>query len=122
MPTPACSATAAIGASGSAVKTARADSRISRSLRAAWACRPLSPGLLGAFTREQNTSFRVGFAKDCAAEMVSSRVMNLGRIGIWNVGLRSDDPRMRGEIQEAAAELEELGYGAIWLGGSPGVA
>ena len=36
------SATAAIGASGSATKTARAASRISSSLRAAWARRPLS--------------------------------------------------------------------------------
>jgi probable F420-dependent oxidoreductase len=47
--------------------------------------------------------------------------MDLGRVGIWNVGLRSDDPQARGEIAETAAELEELGYGTIWLGGSPGV-
>jgi probable F420-dependent oxidoreductase len=47
--------------------------------------------------------------------------MDLGRIGIWDVGLREEDPRAAGEIREAAAELEELGYGAIWLGGSPGV-
>jgi probable F420-dependent oxidoreductase len=47
--------------------------------------------------------------------------MDLGRIGIWNSGLRSEDPHVVAEIPEAAAELEELGYGAIWLGGSPGV-
>ena len=47
--------------------------------------------------------------------------MDLGRIGIWNSGLRSEDPRVVAEIPEAAAELEELGYAAIWLGGSPGV-
>ncbi|WP_119726463.1 LLM class F420-dependent oxidoreductase [Thermomonospora amylolytica] len=47
--------------------------------------------------------------------------MELGRVGIWSVGLRSEDPAARGEILEAAAELEELGYGAIWLGASPGV-
>jgi probable F420-dependent oxidoreductase len=47
--------------------------------------------------------------------------MDLGRVGVWNVGLRSDDPGAAGEIREAAAELEELGYGAIWLGSSPGV-
>jgi probable F420-dependent oxidoreductase len=47
--------------------------------------------------------------------------MDLGRIGIWNSGLRDEDPKVAGEIPEAAAELEELGYGAIWLGGSPGV-
>jgi probable F420-dependent oxidoreductase len=47
--------------------------------------------------------------------------MELGRVGVWNIGLRSEDPDARGEIADAAAELEELGYGAIWLGGSPGV-
>lgn len=42
-------------------------------------------------------------------------------IGIWSSGLRSDDPNAAGEIREAAAELEELGYSSIWLGSSPGV-
>lgn len=42
----------------------------------------------------------------------------VGRYGIWSVGLRSEDPARRAEIAEAAAELEELGYGAAWLGGS----
>jgi probable F420-dependent oxidoreductase len=42
-----------------------------------------------------------------------------GRIGIWSIGLRADDPARRGDIAEAAAELEELGYGTIWVGGSP---
>ncbi|MGW4272546.1 LLM class F420-dependent oxidoreductase [Streptomyces seoulensis] len=42
----------------------------------------------------------------------------VGRYGVWNVGLRTEDPARRGEIAEAAAELEELGYGAAWLGGS----
>ncbi|WP_406330305.1 LLM class F420-dependent oxidoreductase [Streptomyces sp. NBC_00203] len=41
-----------------------------------------------------------------------------GRYGIWSVGLRSEDPAKRAEIAEAAAELEQLGYGAVWLGGS----
>jgi probable F420-dependent oxidoreductase len=43
---------------------------------------------------------------------------SVGRYGIWSHGLRSEDPSLRGEIGEAAAELEELGYGAVWLGGS----
>jgi probable F420-dependent oxidoreductase len=47
--------------------------------------------------------------------------MELGRVGIWSIGLRSEDPQARGDIAEAAAELEELGYGTIWLGGSPGI-
>lgn len=43
---------------------------------------------------------------------------SVGRHGIWSVGLRSEDPARRGELAEAAAELEQLGYGAVWLGGS----
>ncbi|XVQ14360.1 LLM class F420-dependent oxidoreductase [Spirillospora sp. CA-255316] len=44
--------------------------------------------------------------------------MDLGRLGVWNIGIRSGDA---GRNREAAAELEELGYGAVWLGGSPAV-
>ncbi|WP_217213981.1 LLM class F420-dependent oxidoreductase [Streptomyces sp. AC550_RSS872] len=43
---------------------------------------------------------------------------SVGRHGIWSVGLRSEDPARRGELAEAAAELEQLGYGAVWLGGN----
>ncbi|MEV4866530.1 LLM class F420-dependent oxidoreductase [Streptomyces ossamyceticus] len=46
---------------------------------------------------------------------------NTGRYGIWSIGLRSEDPARRGELAEVAAELEELGFGAVWLGGSTGV-
>ncbi|MFJ3821359.1 LLM class F420-dependent oxidoreductase [Streptomyces nodosus] len=46
---------------------------------------------------------------------------SVGRYGIWSLGLRSEDPARRGELAEAAAELEELGFGAVWLGGSSGV-
>jgi probable F420-dependent oxidoreductase len=42
----------------------------------------------------------------------------IGRYGVWSIGLRSEDPSRRGELGEAAAELEELGYGAVWLGGN----
>ncbi|MDR3082494.1 MAG: LLM class F420-dependent oxidoreductase [Streptomyces sp.] len=45
----------------------------------------------------------------------------VGRYGIWSVGLRSQDATKRGELTEAAAELEELGFDAVWLGGSSGV-
>ena len=38
--------------------------------------------------------------------------MELGGIGIWSSGLRYGDP---GPIADAAAELDELGYGAIWV-------
>jgi probable F420-dependent oxidoreductase len=40
--------------------------------------------------------------------------MDLGRIGIWSSPLRGGDP---GESADAAAELEELGYGALWIPG-----
>jgi probable F420-dependent oxidoreductase len=43
--------------------------------------------------------------------------VELGRVGIWNHDIGLDDPRSR----EAAAELEALGYGAVWIGGSPPV-
>ncbi|MEU8029743.1 LLM class F420-dependent oxidoreductase [Streptomyces sp. NPDC049099] len=46
----------------------------------------------------------------------------IGRYGIWSVGLRSEDPARRGELGEAADELEALGYGALWLGGSSSAA
>ncbi|MFC7840278.1 LLM class F420-dependent oxidoreductase [Streptomyces sp. NPDC057382] len=46
----------------------------------------------------------------------------VGRYGIWSVGLRSEDPQRRGELTEAAAELEELGFGALWLGGNSSAA
>ncbi|MFR9790998.1 LLM class F420-dependent oxidoreductase [Streptomyces sp. MB22_4] len=42
----------------------------------------------------------------------------LGRHGVWDVGLRAEDPARRGEQEDAAAELEELDFGAIWLGGN----
>ncbi|AVH58541.1 MULTISPECIES: LLM class F420-dependent oxidoreductase [Streptomyces] len=42
----------------------------------------------------------------------------VGRYGIWSVGLRSEEPARRTDIAEAAAELEDLGYGAVWLGGN----
>ncbi|MER6158632.1 LLM class F420-dependent oxidoreductase [Streptomyces sp. NPDC001868] len=46
---------------------------------------------------------------------------DLGRYGIWSIGLRTEDPARRTELAEAAAELEELGFGTAWLGGSTGV-
>jgi len=50
--------------------------------------------------------------------MSSALKETVGRYGIWSVGLRSEDPSRRGELAEATAELEQLGYGAVWLGGS----
>ncbi|MFG3011289.1 LLM class F420-dependent oxidoreductase [Streptomyces cinerochromogenes] len=50
--------------------------------------------------------------------MTASLKETVGRYGIWSHELRSEAPDRRGELAEAAAELEELGYGAVWLGGS----
>jgi probable F420-dependent oxidoreductase len=41
----------------------------------------------------------------------------LGRVGIWSGQLRRSPD---GEIIEAAAELEELGFGALWIPGGRG--
>ena len=41
----------------------------------------------------------------------------LGKIGIWSMELRFGDAA---EKREAAAELDELGYGAIWIPGGLG--
>jgi probable F420-dependent oxidoreductase len=40
-------------------------------------------------------------------------VSGLGRVGVWSRELRFHADR--GEAAEAAAELEELGYGALWI-------
>ncbi|WP_159767006.1 LLM class F420-dependent oxidoreductase [Streptomyces sp. HM190] len=45
-------------------------------------------------------------------------IQHTGRYGIWSAGLRSEDPARRDELVEAAAELEELGFDTVWLGGS----
>jgi probable F420-dependent oxidoreductase len=39
--------------------------------------------------------------------------INLGGTGIWNSALRYGEP---GEVAEIAAELEQLGYTALWVG------
>jgi probable F420-dependent oxidoreductase len=47
-----------------------------------------------------------------------------GRVGIWSWAFRSTTAgaARQAEIAEAVAELEELGYGTVWLGGSPAIA
>jgi probable F420-dependent oxidoreductase len=42
--------------------------------------------------------------------------IEIGRVGIWNQGESWD--AAGNEVDEAAAELDELGYGAIWTGNS----
>ncbi|RLV01302.1 LLM class F420-dependent oxidoreductase [Streptomyces griseocarneus] len=49
---------------------------------------------------------------------------DLGRVGVWSMELRVDDPddsKRLDEVGAAAAELEALGYGTLWVGGSPDI-
>ncbi len=54
-----------------------------------------------------------------------ARSDRLGSIGIWSSGwsaaFRSDDPELTAAAGDAAAEVEALGFGTLWLGGSPSV-
>ncbi|MFF3833269.1 TIGR03620 family F420-dependent LLM class oxidoreductase [Streptomyces sp. NPDC002458] len=55
--------------------------------------------------------------------MSSETRETFGRVGIWSGALhgsRTDDAG-RKAIAEAVAELEELKYGTLWIGGSPSV-
>ena len=40
--------------------------------------------------------------------------MALGSVGVWGRGLWLEESR-RAEAQDVAAELDELGYAALWL-------
>ena len=40
--------------------------------------------------------------------------VELGKVGIWSMEMRFGD---KGEVDEAAAELDELGFGALWIPG-----
>ncbi|MFB8414116.1 LLM class F420-dependent oxidoreductase [Streptomyces albidoflavus] len=49
--------------------------------------------------------------------------LGIGTVGIWSGALRVSDGTGRdGAITDAAEEIEALGYGAIWVGGSASVA
>ncbi|MGV9249057.1 LLM class F420-dependent oxidoreductase [Streptomyces sp. NPDC003710] len=63
----------------------------------------------------------MGDVTDTDTDRAGSLKEAVGRYGIWSIGLRSEDPARRGELAEAAAELEELGFGAVWMGGSSAV-
>jgi hypothetical protein len=54
---------------------------------------------------------------------VTAAQHRLGRIGVWSGAwsnaLRDGGPAYTSEHDEAAAELDALGYGTVCLGGSP---
>ncbi|MFE3739009.1 LLM class F420-dependent oxidoreductase [Streptomyces sp. NPDC059134] len=51
----------------------------------------------------------------------SDRTARFGPIGIWSGSLHQPAPGDAGGVAEAVAELDELGYGTIWVGGNPSV-
>ncbi|MGQ4491048.1 LLM class F420-dependent oxidoreductase [Streptomyces sp. SAS_281] len=53
--------------------------------------------------------------------MTSAKRETFGRIGIWSGALHTSrvDADGKKAIAEAVAEIEALGYGTLWLGGSP---
>ncbi|WP_405679338.1 LLM class F420-dependent oxidoreductase [Streptomyces sp. NBC_01511] len=51
--------------------------------------------------------------------MPSDNDARFGRIGIWSSALHPSDPRGLSAVSAAVAELDALGYGTIWMGGSP---
>ncbi|MFJ4963367.1 LLM class F420-dependent oxidoreductase [Streptomyces sp. NPDC088729] len=53
--------------------------------------------------------------------MTSEKREAFGRIGIWSGALHGSRANRAGRkaIEDAVAELDELGYGTLWIGGSP---
>ncbi|MET8566584.1 LLM class F420-dependent oxidoreductase [Streptomyces sp. NPDC004783] len=43
---------------------------------------------------------------------------SVGQYGVWSAQLRADTPAGAAERADAVAELERLGFGAVWLGGN----
>ncbi|MEU9337456.1 TIGR03620 family F420-dependent LLM class oxidoreductase [Streptomyces sp. NPDC048290] len=46
----------------------------------------------------------------------------LGRYGVWSGSFRAEDAGGQAGLDESAAELEELGFGTLWVGGNTSVA
>lgn len=49
----------------------------------------------------------------------SRNTLTYGRLGIWSGALRPTTPEGSLELTDAVTELEDLGYGTVWTGGSP---
>ncbi|MFD4988891.1 TIGR03620 family F420-dependent LLM class oxidoreductase [Streptomyces sp. NPDC058372] len=57
------------------------------------------------------------------ANTTAAHELGLGTVGIWSGALRISDGTGRdGAITDAVEEIEALGYGTIWVGGSASVA
>lgn len=53
--------------------------------------------------------------------MTSDDQERFGSIGIWSSALHQPGATDAAAVADAVAELDELGYGTIWIGGSPSV-
>ena len=51
--------------------------------------------------------------------MTHNLASELGPVGVWQGALTGNDGALTPELVDGARELEQLGYGALWLGGSP---
>ncbi|WP_330172230.1 LLM class F420-dependent oxidoreductase [Streptomyces sp. NBC_01498] len=51
--------------------------------------------------------------------MANDTHARFGRIGIWSSALHPSDPAGLAAASAAVAELDALGYGTVWIGGSP---
>jgi probable F420-dependent oxidoreductase len=56
------------------------------------------------------------------SDTTASLKASIGRYGIWSAILHAGDPQGAAERADAVAELEQLGYGAVWLGGNTSAA
>ncbi|UED85192.1 LLM class F420-dependent oxidoreductase [Streptomyces profundus] len=53
--------------------------------------------------------------------MTHTLATELGPVGVWSIALKSPDGSPQPAFLDAARELEQLGYRALWIGGSPTV-
>lgn len=79
---------------------------------------PLCGGFLSKFGVEEEKMAQIPASDGRSGAPGPKPVaMRLGKVGIWSMELRFGDPI---QATEAAAELDELGYGAIWIPGGIG--
>ncbi|MFF0745706.1 LLM class F420-dependent oxidoreductase [Streptomyces sp. NPDC004111] len=58
-------------------------------------------------------------ATPASAASPSAPSVTYGRLGVWSSAFRAGTPEQLLELTDAVTELEDLGYGTVWSGGSP---
>lgn len=66
----------------------------------------------------RNRSRRQPSGRLCGRKEQREQRGQRGTVRHLGIGLRVGDPARNGELADAAAELEELGHGPVWLGGN----